>query len=236
MISDDSAIFWKDFIRYDGRYQVEPLPTTVSMDITTGASWLKTIKHVYRQKRRWAWGVENFPVVMRAFLSSRSIPLAAKLRHGVKLFETNVSWATWGFLLTVIGWIPALLVGREFSDSVLYYSAPRITTTIFGLASVSLGTTIMLSLSLLPKPLRRWSPLTRLGHAIEWLFVPIITTCFSALPALDAQTRLMLGRRLEFKVSEKRRGGDRRRGAPMPVTPGAPVQEWNIVADSWRES
>jgi cellulose synthase/poly-beta-1,6-N-acetylglucosamine synthase-like glycosyltransferase len=236
MISDDSAIFWKALIRFDGRYQVVPLPTTVSMDITAGASWWKTIEHVYRQKRRWAWGVENFPVVMRAFVASRSIPLTAKLRHGLKLFETNISWATWGFLLTVIGWLPAMLVGREFSDSVLYYSAPRITATIFSLATVSLATTIALSLSLLPKPRKRWSPLTTLAHAIEWLCVPIISTCLSALPALDAQTRLMLGGHLEFKVSEKRRRPDRRRGASANAQGLLAELTQGLVEDNRRDA
>jgi hypothetical protein len=31
----------------------------------------------------------------------------------------------------------------------------------------------------------------------------VITFFFSALPALDAQIRLMLGKRLEYKVTEK---------------------------------
>ena len=215
MISDDSAIFWKAFIHFDGRYRVVPLPVTVSMDVTAASSWWKTIVSVYRQKRRWAWGVENFPVVMRAFVSCPTIPVRARLRHAFKLFENNVSWATWGFLLTFVGWLPALLVGREFSDSVLYYSAPRITATIFSLASISLVATIAMSLCLLPKRPVRWFSLRRAGHAIEWLFIPVISTVFSALPALDAQTRLMLGRGLQFRASEKRRdGSDRRAGEP----------------------
>jgi len=238
MISDDSAIFWKAFIRFDGRYRVVPLPITVSMDVTAAESWWKTIGHVYRQKRRWAWGVENFPIVMRAFTTSRAIPLSARLRHGFKLFETNVSWATWGFLLTVIGWLPALLVGREFSDSVLYYSAPRITATIFSLASVSLATTIILSLSLLPKRPVRWLSLTRIGHALEWLLIPVISTFFSALPALDAQTRLMLGGSLEFRVSEKGRRRGTRWRAPVDVDGGAAyaVDELELAGEERRGS
>jgi hypothetical protein len=237
MISDDSAIFWKAFIRFDGRYRVVPLPITVSMDVTAADSWWKTIGHVYRQKRRWAWGVENFPIVMLAFVTSRTIPLSARLRHGFKLFETNVSWATWGFLLTVIGWLPALLVGREFSDSVLYYSAPRITATIFGLASVSLATTIGLSLSLLPKRPVRWSSLTKIGHALEWLLIPVISTCFSALPALDAQTRLMRGGSLEFRVSQK--GRRREDGGEEAAGEGGAAHdedELELAGEDWRES
>ena len=205
LISDDSAIFWKAFIHFEGRYRVVPLPVMLSMDVVAADSRWKTIANVYRQKRRWAWGVENFPLVMRAFIQARGIDLSTKIRHAFKLFEGHVSWATSAFILSLIGWVPALCAGREFSDSVVYYNAPRITATIFSLASLSLLASIVLSLCLLPKPVVGLSLLKRLGHAFEWLLVPLISVFLSALPALDAQTRLLLGRYLEFWVADKAR-------------------------------
>ncbi len=205
MISDDSAIFWKAFIHFDGDYRVVPMYVTVSMDVVDAGSWWRTIAHVYKQKRRWAWGVENLPLVTRAFLRARKIPRYDRLRLWFKLFEGHLAWATWPFLLTLIGWLPALLAWREFSSTVLYYSTPRITATIFGLASLSLAVTIALSFCLLPKSPVRQSWRQRIGHACEWLLVPVISLCFSALPALDAQTRLMLGRHMEFWVTDKHR-------------------------------
>lgn len=205
MISDDSAIFWKAFIHFDGKYRVYPMYVTLSMDVAVGDSWWKTIKSVYRQKRRWAWGVENFPIVMRAFLRSNKISLYDKLRHGFKLFENHVAWATWPILLTVMGWLPVLFAGREFSNSVLYYNAPRITSIIFNLAALSLLITIVLSLCLLPKKKVKFSFFWRIWHALEWLAIPIVFIFFSALPALEAQTRLMFGRYMEFSVTEKKR-------------------------------
>ena len=205
MISDDSAIFWKAFIHYDGEYGVVPMYVTVSMDVTASNSWRKTLVNVYRQKRRWAWGVENFPIVMRAFLQSNRLPLSKKLTHGWKLFESHVAWATWPFLLGVIGWVPALTASREFSSSVVYYSAPRITVAIFQLASIGLFLTILLSFCLLPKAPVKLPWLKKVGHMVEWCFVPIIAIFLSAIPALDAQTRLMRGKYLEFWVAEKTR-------------------------------
>ena len=38
---------------------------------------------------------------------------------------------------------------------------------------------------------------------IHWLLIPPITFFCSALPALDAQIRLMLNRRMEYRVTEK---------------------------------
>ncbi len=205
MISDDSAIFWKALIHFDGKYRVIPMYVTISMDVVSGETWRKTITNVYRQKRRWAWGVENFPIVMRGFLHNGKIPLFDKLKYTFKLFEDHVAWATWAFLLTVIGWLPVFFTGREFSNSVLYYSTPRITNTIFNLASLALITTIILSFLLLPKQKVKFHLIKRLILAIEWLFVPIVVVFLSALPALDAQTRLMFGQYMEFWVTEKTR-------------------------------
>ncbi|MBI3009448.1 MAG: glycosyltransferase family 2 protein [Candidatus Omnitrophica bacterium] len=204
LISDDSAIFWKAFIHYDADYHVIPLPVTVSMDVACAASWQQTAAQVFRQKRRWAWGVENFPIVVRAFLRADRISFWIRLRKALRLLEGHISWATSAFLLTVIGWLPAFFAGREFSDSVLYYSAPRITATVFHLASLALMATVLLSLCLLPKPPAKYRLWRLLAHTVEWLLVPLIVLFFSALPALDAQTKLMRGRYLEFWVTGKR--------------------------------
>jgi hypothetical protein len=205
MISDDSAIFWKAFIHYDGKYQAVPMYTTLSMDAVVADTWWQTLINVYKQKRRWAWGVENFPIVMRAFLKKSGIPFLSRIKCGYKLFESHISWTTWAFLLTIIGWLPAIFAGKDFSHSVFYYSVPRITGTIFRLASLSLVTSIILSLLLLPKRRIKYAIFKRIGFALQWLLVPLTIIFLSALPALDAQTRLMLGKYMTFWVTDKKR-------------------------------
>ncbi len=205
MISDDSAIFWKCYIHYGGNYRVIPMYVTVSMDVACAETWWRTVKSVYKQKRRWAWGVENFPLVMRGFLKSKEIPTYEKIRHGFKLFEGHVSWATLGFILSIVGWLPIIFARKEFAASVVYYNVPEIANTIFNLGFLCLVISIILSLALLPRPDVRFGWLKRLGMALEWLAVPVILVFLSALPALDAQTRLMVGKYLEFWVTDKHR-------------------------------
>ena len=205
MISEDSGIFWKSYLHFDGEYQVVPMPTTLSMDIVAAGSWWGTVVSLYKQKRRWAWGVENFPLVMRGFLVNKKISFYDKLRHGFKLFEGQVTWAALPFLLTFVGWLPAISAGNEFSSTVLYYNASRVTQAIFGLSTIALLCTIIMSLWLLPKKKKRFSFFWTLIHGMEWFLVPFILVFLSAMPALDAQTRLMLNRRMEFWVSDKRR-------------------------------
>jgi len=205
MVSDDSAIFWKAFIHYEGDYRAVPMYVTVSMDVVDAGSWWQTSVNVYKQKRRWAWGVENFPIVMRGFLRSSNISIFERFRHGFKLFEGHLAWATWPFILGVMGWLPVFFAGQEFSDSVIYYTAPRIASLIFHLASLSLVTTIVLSLLLLPKNKKKHSVFRYFLHALEWLAIPVVAILFSAIPALDAQTRLMFAKYMEFWVTDKRR-------------------------------
>lgn len=205
MISDDSGIYWKAYLYYDGNYRVVPLPTTLSMDVVDAGSWWRTVISLYKQKRRWAWGVENFPLIMRGFLKNPKISLYNKLRHGFKMFEAHINWAALPFLLTFVGWLPAMLSRYEFSDTVLYYSASRFTQAIFSLSSLALLSTVIMSLWLLPRKKKRFPILWTLIHGLEWLLVPVILVFLSAMPALDAQTRLMLNKRMEFRVSEKRR-------------------------------
>ncbi len=207
MISDDSAIFWKALIHYDGDYRVVPMYVTLSMDVAMTDHFWSTLFHIYKQKRRWAWGVENFPIVMRAFThSSIRMTWRSKMRYIIKLLEMHISWATLGFLITFLGWLPAFFTGREFSDTVLYYNSPRIAGLIFNLASSTFIVSIVLAVLMLPKEKSHLPLWRRALYALEWLLIPFVFTFLSSMPALDAQTRLMQGRMMEFFVTEKKRG------------------------------
>jgi hypothetical protein len=39
----------------------------------------------------------------------------------------------------------------------------------------------------------------------QWLIAPFISIITSAVPALEAQTRLMIGKKLEFWITPKKR-------------------------------
>ncbi len=203
LISDDSAIFWKAFLAFDGDYRVQPLYVTLSMDVAVGKNLWETCQSIYRQKRRWAWGVENFPILVRGLLANPKIPLFQKVRHAFRLLEMNVSWATWTPIMLILSWAPALLATREFATSVAHFNAPRVAGVIGYIAIASLIISIVLSFFLLPKRPKPVPFFQKFVLALQWLLVPLIATVFGAIPALDAQTRLALGRYMEFFVAPK---------------------------------
>lgn len=203
MISEDSIIYWKCLSYFHGDYQVEPIHLPVSLDAVLAPTYLKTLENQYRQKRRWAYGIENFPVTMRAMWPDRLIKFRTKLRVTFEMLEGHYSWATTSFILTFLGWLPIALGGEAFRQSVLAHNLPFVTKTLLTLGMSGLLISIPLSLlSLPPRPKRyHWS--RNFFMLFQWVLIPLVGF-LSAIPALDSQTRLLFGRYFgEFWVTEK---------------------------------
>jgi hypothetical protein len=72
------------------------------------------------------------------------------------------------------------------------------------LAMGGLVVSSIISLSLTPPRPEGHSRFKYVVMVLQWIMVPITMIVFSALPGLDAQTRLMLGKYLGFWVTPKR--------------------------------
>jgi len=205
IISEDSRIFWQCLLHYNGHYRTEPLYTSVSMDAALADSWWQTFINQYKQKRRWAWGIENFPYLMAGFLRHRSISLRTKLTYTFRTLEGHYSWATTPIIIAGLGWLPVFFGGPEFHSTVLSYSLPYVTRTIMTIAMFGLLISATISLLLLPSRPAHVTRWIYLPMTLQWALFPLIATILSAFPALDAETRLMLGRDLNFNVMQKTR-------------------------------
>ena len=203
MISDDSVIYWKGYLYYNGDYRVVPLYITVSMDVAYSNNIWKTISVQYKQKRRWAWGVENFPFVVDGFMQNKNISWLNKLRRSFHLLESHVTWAVWAFILVVIGYLPMLLGGAFFSQTAIAYNLPKIAGLLFRFTLFTSLTWIFLSWTILPPRPKGVSWFKHVLLVLEWIFVPFIILIVGSIPALDAQTRLMLARYMEFNSTLK---------------------------------
>jgi len=204
-ISDDSLIYWKAYLHYNGDYKVVPMYITVSMDVAYGKNLLQTLIVQYKQKRRWAWGIEVFPYVMLKFRGNKAIPFKIKLRKAFHILDSHISWATWGIILTIISPLPIIFSANLFKGAVIGFNLPRITGVLFNLTNITILLWMILSLSLLPPRPKDLKFIASIKIFTQWLFVPFVTMLIGSTPALDAQTRLALGRYMEFAYTEKKR-------------------------------
>lgn len=207
-VSEDSQIFWQCYLHYHGDWRAEPLYYPVSMDANVAPTFWRTIINLYKQQRRWAWGAENVPYVFSGFRHTTRIPWRSKLYWRFNLLEGYHSWATNALIIFSLGWLPLFLGGAEFNLTLLSHNLPVLTRWILTLTMVGVVTSAILSIVLLP-PRPEWF---RTRHYflyfLQWLLMPITLIIFGAFPAIEAQTRLMLGGRfrLGFWVTPKSRG------------------------------
>jgi len=79
VVSDDSRIFWQCFLQYDGDYRVEPLYYPISMDANVAKSFFRTLYNIFKQQRRWAYGVADIAYFLFGFSKNKKIPFKKKL-------------------------------------------------------------------------------------------------------------------------------------------------------------
>lgn len=209
MISEDSIIYWKCFAYYNGDYKVRPIYLPISLDAVLAETYGKTILNQYKQKRRWAYGIENFPVIMRALVPNKKIKAWQKVKVAFEMLEGHHSWATASFILAFLGWLPLILGGEQFNQSVLAHNLPFITRYLMMLAMTGLAVSMSLSFLLMPPRPKKYSRWRNVYMVLQWVLVPIIAPLLGSLPAIDSQTRLLFGKYFgEFWVTEKMRKND----------------------------
>jgi hypothetical protein len=193
MVSSDASLFWKCYLRFAGDYRMMPMQIPLWLDIPHDGSLQSAVRGVYREHRRWAWGIENFPIILRGFIDQPAIPLIHKLRHATKLMFNSVVPATVPFVVFVLGWLPAVFAAVQSSSSIAVYNTARIQSIVMGFVGASLTIAAAISLFLLPFG-RMKRPVRQLGgYLLSWLLFPVFAILFNALPALGAQVRLMFG-------------------------------------------
>src|SRR6056297_717624 len=117
IVTDDTRIFLHCFMHYNGNYEVTPLYVPVSMDTVLAENWWTSFKNLYKQQRRWAWGVEHFPYMVWEFGRRSKISFKKKFKYLFNLIEGMYLWASGPILLFVLGYLPLYIQNNWYSDS-----------------------------------------------------------------------------------------------------------------------
>jgi hypothetical protein len=133
---------------------------------------------------------------------SEGIPFWDKTVRVFKTIEDHFLWPVNWFAITTSAMLPPLL-NPEFGRTILGKTLPQVTSALLTMALISMIVIFVIdALNRPPAPQKR-SVFSYLVQPLEFLLLPIIGFFFSALPGLDAHTRLMLGKYIEYRVTEK---------------------------------
>lgn len=205
IVSDDSRIFLQCFLKYDGDYEVTPLYMPVYMDTVLSDTWWKSLQNLYKQQRRWAWGSENIPYMVWHFSKNKTIPLKKKLFHIFNQIEGMWSWGTASIMIFLGGYLPLWLATPDDAVTVIAQNAPNVLQLILTVANIGIILSVVLGTLILPKRPQHHRPRKYAMMILQWLLLPVSMIIFGSVPAIESQTRLMLGKYLGFYVTDKTR-------------------------------
>lgn len=203
-VVEDGHQYWRTYFAFNGDCHMVPLQLPVYQDAVLGVNFWHATRNQYMQKRRWAWGISDVPFVVINSLRHKEIPALERFIQTFRLIAGNFSWSTSSFFLAS-AWIP-LTMNKQFQDMVLAHNIMAYTSGMLRFAWVGIFANIWISLAMLPKKPRHYGPFKDIMMLTQWIFSPIYAILLSALPALESQTRLMLGKKLDvFWITPKMR-------------------------------
>ena len=202
VIPEDYRIFFKTYFATEGKVEVEPLYISVSADAAEADGFWSTYTNTYEQVKRWAWGASDDSYIIKRYILDTEAPFWDKTIRVFKVIEDHFMWPVNWFIITVAANLPPLL-NPTFSRTVMGKTLPQVSSAILTLSLISLVVVIMIDIKARPKvkDLPWWR---KVLSPFEFILLPVVGFFFSALPGLDAHTRLMMGRYMEYRVTEKK--------------------------------
>jgi len=201
MIPEDWHIFLQAFFNTKGLAQVEPIFLPTIVDAPNGSSYLSALKNRYNQSVRHAWGATDIAYTIEQAKIHKEIPLITRGLRIFKLIQTHLIWSSNWFVLTLGTSLPVILNPRFFQTAI-GFNLPRISNVILSICLIPLAVIIILDWILRPDNQKKGF-INILKNLLQWPFMPIATLTMSVLPGLHSHTRLLLGKRLEYKTTNK---------------------------------
>lgn len=202
VIPEDYHMFFKVYFAKGEKVRTEPIFLPVLVDAAESRGFFHTFVNQYEQAKRWAWGVSDIPYVIRNVFIHSEIKFSERFKRLWTLLEHHILWPTNWFLLTVGSTIPSV-VNRDFARTVLGHNIAQISSGMLTLSAVFLLIVFVIDWRIKPPPPASYAKWKIPLLYLQWLTLPVISFFLSALPGLDAHTRLLLGKRLEYRVTEK---------------------------------
>lgn len=201
-IPEDWGIFFKAFYKKRGGIEVEPIYLPLMADAAQSTSFWKTLQNQYEQIKRWAWGASDDPWIIKDYFLTQGIPFWDKTMRLIYVLWSHFSWPVNWFLIT-LGLTVPILFNPAFGRTTLGYMVPKLSSFILTISLIFLVVVIVIDNMHKPDRPESFPLWRRLLTPLEFILMPVAGFFFAALPGIDAHTRLMLGKYIEYRVTEK---------------------------------
>jgi cellulose synthase/poly-beta-1,6-N-acetylglucosamine synthase-like glycosyltransferase len=202
VIPEDYRLFFKSYFAKKGDFEVEPIFLPIYQDAAESNTRVDTYKNQYEQLKRWAWGASDDAYIIRQYVLTEGIPFWDKTIRVLKVIEDHFLWPVNWFAVTISAMLPPLL-NEQFNRTMIGKTLPQVTSFLLTLSLVSMIVIFIIDAINRPPHPKKRNILSYIAQPLEFLILPIAGFFFSALPGIDAHTRLMLGKYIEYKVTEK---------------------------------
>ncbi|MEK9132805.1 MAG: glycosyltransferase family 2 protein [Patescibacteria group bacterium] len=202
-IVEDLHQYWRAYFHFKGDHEVVPLFVPVYQDALQNKTYFTSLVGQYKQLRRWAWGSSEIAYAVTKFLNNfKQLPMWKTISQLWYLSYLQITWATTPVIILLNKSIPSI-INPTFSDSLFAYNFGQILSVIFTITLFGILLSMWISLISLPRPQGKFRYWQYASTILTWALVPFVTLIYGAIPAIDAQTRLMLNKPLGFTVTEK---------------------------------
>ncbi len=199
---EDFHMFFKGLFKYPKKVRTIPMYMKIMSDAAEGESHWETIRNNYKQERRWQWGISDDGWVLKNLFTTPFSKLSPRMIYlSVHTIFDHIFGPVGSLMILVGGNIPAL-ISPEFGYTVFGANLPRVSSSIIQLTLFCFIPVIILDIFL--KPQSNKSIITRIRYLLEWVTQPFVGFILSVLPGLEAHTRLIFGRYLEYYVTKKK--------------------------------
>lgn len=201
VIPEDYRVYFKAYFAMKGDMGANPIFLKTTMDAPLSPTYVGSLKNKYSQIRRWSYGASDDPLFIKWYLTVPGVPFIRKTKILFNVLLDHFLWPANWFILTIATSVITLM-NPEFSRTSLGYSLPVMARVILTTSLIALVIMVVIDYRNRPKHLSK-SRFRELMFPLEFALMPIAGFFLNSLPAIISHTQLMLGKKMEYKVTEK---------------------------------
>lgn len=193
---DDTVFFWRAYFARNGDFTGVCHYIPYAADAVEGTSYINSYKSLYKQLLRWGWGVIVFPLSMKGFIKNKKIPLGKKFLWLYTQLKNKTLLVSIVFLVT-FGFYILTATNRYVKQSNFAYSLPYSISIMLSAILVLIVPITILKTKIvggIPRSLPWWR---KIMYLMEGPLIVINLLTFSFFPFLEAQTRMLLGKKMK---------------------------------------